>query len=63
MEYVDARLNLPKIGPEIFKRVCKAGMKCAYSCEHGKPHIVSLLCGIRCCDHPGKDVRCIPIGE
>lgn len=60
IEDTEARINLPKTGAKQLQRICKAGMICTYSCEHRKPHIVSLACHTRCCDVPGKDVRCIP---
>ena len=56
-----ARINLPKDGPEILKRICKARDECIYHCEHREPHIVSIKCHIQCCDVPGKNVRCVPI--
>ncbi len=59
--YTDARINLPKEGINPLMRVCKAGMKCTYSCEHRKPHYVSLACFTRCCDIPGKNVRCVSV--
>jgi len=61
IEYTEARINLPKEGPEIYKRICKAGKNCTYHCEHKKPHIISIACNIRCCNVLGKDVRCISI--
>ena len=56
-----ARINLPKDGMKILMRVCKAGMKCTYSCEYKEQHIVSLKCFTKCCDIPGKDVMCVSI--
>lgn len=56
----DARINLPKDGSKYLTRICKAEMKCTTYCEHRNPHITSLACYIRCCDFPGKDVRCVP---
>ena len=61
IEYTDARINLPKDGVTQLQRICKARTKCTTHCEHRKPHIVSLACHIRCCDTPGKDVRCVPV--
>lgn len=61
--YSAAKIGLPKTGPKIYMRVCKAGQKCRYCCEHRKPHMVSIKCSIKCCDVIGKDVRCVPIEE
>lgn len=61
MEYVSARFNLSKDGPEILKRICKAGTECNNYCEHSESHIVSIACWIKCCNVQGKNVRCIPI--
>ncbi len=59
IEYIEARTKLPKDGPMVYQRICKA--KCTYDCEHKNPHMVSIACHIRCCNIEGKDVRCIPI--
>ena len=61
MEISEARKNLPKVGPAIYMRICKSGIKCNYNCEHKEPHIVSLLCNLKCCDVQGKNVRCVAI--
>jgi len=61
MIHPEARINVPKEGPAILKRICKAGNKCPYYCEHKEKHIVSILCNLKCCDVKGKDVRCVPI--
>ena len=61
IEYTDARMYLTKEGAKMLLRKYKAGSKCTYNCEHRHPHVTNMLCNIRCCDTPGKDVRCISI--
>lgn len=61
IECTEARINLPKEGMKPLMRVCKAGMKCTYHCEHRNPHLISIACQTRCCDVPGKDVRCVSV--
>lgn len=61
MIHPEARKNVPTEGPAILKRICAARMKCTYHCGHRKPHIVGILCCIKCCDVEGKDVRCVAI--
>lgn len=62
-ECPDARFNLPKEGPAVYMRKCKAGKECIYQCEHSDPHLISIACNVRCCDVPGKNVRCAPIDQ
>lgn len=53
--------NYKTNGGKNMKNKCKAHdsiIECK-KCEHNTEHDISLRCLLRCCEVPGKNVRCV----